>query len=136
MRDDRHEIRDMRHEKMQDVKDFCNDLRQNSKKNNDACKDARKTMKEEIKKEAQSIKRTLSEKTRNLFNSKLDAIPTDNKVALYTKVIAKIDVLLAQPRTDRVKSMLLELKAIVQARLDAVQAGIDETDIINQVLAQ
>ncbi len=136
MRDDRHEVRDMRHEGMQQVKELCYTLKQDNKKNKEECKDARKVMKEEIKKAAHEVKRVLSQKTRDLFNSKLDAIPTDNKVTLYTKVLAKLDVLLAQPRTEKVKNMLLELKAIVQARLDAVQAGISEIDIINEVLAQ
>lgn len=136
MRDARHEIRDTRHEEMAKLKEKCADLKKGSKEEKMECKVARKAMKEEIQKKVQEAKKVLSKKTRDLFNTQLDKIPTDNKVALYTKVLAKLEVLLAQPRTEKVKNMLLEMKAIIQARLDAVQSGISEQEVIDEVLAQ
>lgn len=154
VREARHEIRDLRSEGMERVKKFCSEQKEEVKKldkkgskedkkeviekrkaNMEACKQARKEMKEEIKQKAKDIKHALSENTRNMLNAKLDAVPADKKVALYQKLLTKIDTLLAQPRTDRVKEMLQEMKAIVQARLEAVQAGVSEQDIVNEVLA-
>jgi hypothetical protein len=92
-------------------------LRVDNKTNMEACKDARKDMKEEIKQKAKDIKHVLSEGTRNMLNAKLDTIPADKKEAFYQKLMDRIDVLLAQPRSERVKAMLLEIKQIVQLRL-------------------
>lgn len=111
-------------------------LRVDNKANMEACKKARKDMKEEIKQKAKEIKHVLSEKTRDMLNAKLDAIPTDKKEVFYQKLMTRLDVLLAQPRTERVKAMLLEIKQIVQVRLDAFQTGVSEQEIVNEVLSQ
>lgn len=111
-------------------------LRVDNKTNMEACKNARKDMKEDIKQKAKEIKHVLSENTRNMLNAKLDAIPTEKKEAFYQKLMDRLDVLLAQPRSERVKAMLLEIKQIVQVRLDAFQTGVSEEEIVNEVLSQ
>ena len=88
------------------VFDTNTDLRAQNQANREQCKAIRKSMREEIQQKAQAIKHVLSDATRNMINAKLDAIPADQKDAFYQKLISRIDVLLEQPRSDRVKAML------------------------------
>lgn len=92
-------------------------LKTENKEGRAACQEARKAMKEDIKEKAQSIRKVLSVKITTELNAKLDSIPTEKKEVVYNKLILRIDMLIAQTKSERVKAILEEVKAHVEVRL-------------------
>lgn len=99
-----------------------------NKKNDD--KNRSDVKKPEMKKSA------LSQKTRDLFNKKLDSIPSEKKEEFFKKLLVKIDALLAKTQSEKTKAMILELKAIIQDKLDNLSQNQEEEGVINDILEE
>lgn len=85
-----------------------------------------------MKAKAQEKKQSrVSESLKKKLFAIVDKIPTEKKVEIINKVIAKIDVLVAKTTLEAKKELLLELKELLLQKLNNTQT---EDEILNEII--
>jgi len=105
------------------------------KKQNKDLREENQQIRQDNKNQATTYKRKLlSAVLVAKLDAKLDKIADSSKEAFFVKVIARIDALVAKTDKASKKALLLELKAYIQSKLDALKTDAEGENIINEVI--
>jgi len=90
--------------------------------------------KESVKQEVKARFKILTQKTVENLNKKFDSIPVEQQELVFNALITRIDTLIEKTTDLKKKTLLTELKQVMQDKVKALNANIEQDSVINELL--